>query len=144
MSPQDEARVTLPPPDALTRPFWEACERRVLEVQACEACGHAFLPFGPRCPRCWSDRLATRAVTGEGTVYTFAIYRRAYQPTLPVPYVVALIALREGPRLISNVVGCAPGEVRIGMRVRVRFEEVGDRTLPRFEPMEPSSEEPTV
>jgi len=46
-----------------------------------------------------------------------------------------LIQLREGPRLISNVVGCAPEEVRIGMPVRVRFEDVGEFTLPLFEPV---------
>jgi hypothetical protein len=130
----DVSTPPLPMPDALTRPFWEACRRRVLEVTACGDCGHLFLPPGPRCPRCWSAQLAQRAVSGEGSVYSFAVYRRTYHPAIPAPYVVALIALDEGPRLISNVVGCAPEAVRVDMPVRVCFDEVGDFTLPRFEP----------
>jgi len=62
------------------------------------------------------------------------VYRRAYHPALPAPYVVALVELEEGPRLISNVVGCAPEEVEVDMPVRVRFDDVGEFTLPRFEP----------
>jgi len=68
-------------------------------------------------------------------VWSFATYRRTYHPAMPAPYVVALVELDEGPRLISNVVGCAPEDVAIDMPVRVRFEEVGEFTLPRFEPL---------
>ena len=125
----------LPHPDALTRPFWDACRRSVLEVSCCEDCGHLFLPPGPRCPHCWSAKLSQRAVSGAGRVYSFAVYRRSYHPALPAPYVVALVELEEGPRLISNLVGCAPEEVRVEMPVRVRFEDIGDFTLPRFEPV---------
>jgi len=53
---------------------------------------------------------------------------------------VAVIELREGPRLVSNVIGCAPEDVHIGLPVRVRFENVGDFTLPRFEPSESGKE----
>jgi uncharacterized OB-fold protein len=131
----DSPAPPLPQPDALTHPFWEACRRRVLEVSCCGDCGHLFLPPGPRCPRCWSAELAPRSVSGKGRVYSFAVYRRSYHPALRAPYVVALVELDEGPRLISNLVGCAPEEVRIDMPVRVRFEEIGDFTLPRFEPL---------
>jgi uncharacterized OB-fold protein len=51
---------------------------------------------------------------------------------MPAPYVVALVELDEGPRLISNVVGCTPEEVEIDMAVEVVFEEAGDCRLPRF------------
>ena len=125
----------LPQPDALTAPFWDACRRGVLEVAACESCGHLFLPPGPCCPTCWSTQLAARPVSGRGRVFSFAVYRRTYHPGMPAPYVVALVELDEGPRLISNIVGCAPEEVAIDMPVRVRFEEVGDFTLPRFAPV---------
>jgi uncharacterized OB-fold protein len=131
----DPPALPLPHPDALTHPFWEACRREVLEVSSCGDCGNLFLPPGPRCPRCWSAQLAPRAVSGNGRVYSFAVYRRTYHPAIPAPYVVALVELEEGPRLISNVVGCAPEEVRVDMPVRVRFEDIGDFTLPRFEPL---------
>ncbi len=129
-----DAKPPLPSPDALTAPFWEACRSGKLEVSACGDCGHRFLPPGPCCPRCWSTRLARQEVSGRGRVQSFAVYRRTYHPGMPAPYVVALIELDEGPRLISNVVGCAPEEVAIEMQVEVRFERAGDFTLPRFAP----------
>ena len=88
-----------------------------------------------------AGRLAVRGVSGEGSVFSFAVYRRSYHPALPEPYTVALIQLREGPRLISNIVGCAPEEVRVGMPVRVRCDDVGEFTLPRFEPARREVEE---
>ncbi|MEN8376227.1 MAG: OB-fold domain-containing protein [Gemmatimonadota bacterium] len=125
----------LPSPDALTAPFWEACRRGRLEVPACADCGHRFLPAGPCCPRCWSPRLASHEVSGRGCIFSFVVYRRTYHPGMPAPYVVALIELDEGPRLISNIVGCAPEEVAVDMPVQLRFEEAGDFNLPRFTPV---------
>ena len=81
----------LPQPDALTAPFWDACRRGVLEVSECEECRHLFLPPGPRCPKCWSTRLAARPVSGRGRVFSFVVYRRTYHPGMPAPYVVALV-----------------------------------------------------
>lgn len=124
----------VPEPDALTRPFWEACSRHTLEVCACTGCGHLFLPPGPCCPRCWSPRITSRRASGRGRVESFTVYRRTYHPGKPAPYIVALIALDEGPRLVSNVVGCAPAAVEVGLRVRVRFTPAGAFVLPLFEP----------
>ena len=124
----------VPRPDALTASFWEACRQGVLQISACRDCGHLFLPPGPCCPNCWSERLAARPASGRGRVFTFAVYRRTYHPAIPAPYVVALIELEEGPRLISNVVGCLPEEVSAGMSVRLCFEAAGDFILPRFAP----------
>lgn len=123
-----------PSADAHARPFWGACREHRLVIASCEDCGQRFLPFGPCCPRCWSARLGSVNACGEGTVETCAIYRRSYDEALPAPYVVAVIALREGPRLLSNVVGCAPEAVSIGMEVRVVFESASGLVLPRFEP----------
>jgi uncharacterized OB-fold protein len=122
----------LPQPDAVTAPFWDACRRGVLEVSRCGDCGHLFLPPGPCCPKCWSRQLVARPVSGQGRVFSFVVYRRTYHPGMPAPYVVALVELDEGPRLISNIVGCAPEDVAIDMPVEVRFEEAGDFRLPRF------------
>lgn len=125
----------LPQPDVFSEPFWDACRRGALEVSACEDCGHLFLPPGPGCPRCWSTRLASRGVSGRGRVFSFVVYRRTYHPGMPAPYVVALVALDEGPRLISNVVGCAPEVVAIDMPVALKFEDAGTFRLPRFTPV---------
>lgn len=129
-----EAKPPVPAPDALTAPFWDACRRGALEVSTCADCGHRFLPPGPCCPRCWSAQLAVQEVSGRGRVWSFAVYRKTYHPGMPAPYVVALVELEEGPRLISNVVGCAPEDVAIDMPVEVRFETAGDFVLPRFAP----------
>jgi hypothetical protein len=130
-----DASPPLPRPDALTEAFWDACRRRELVVSCCADCGHLFLPPGPCCPRCWSPGVTPRPVSGEGHVYSFCVYRRSYHPAFPAPYVVALVQLAEGPRMISNVVGCAPEAVHVDMPVRVRFDAVGEFSLPRFEPL---------
>ncbi len=135
-----DVRPPLPQPDGLTESFWRACARSVLEVSACDDCGHRFLPPGPCCPHCWSRRLVPEAVSGLGRVFSFAVYRRTYHAGVPAPYVVALVELDCGPRLISNIVGCAPEEVAIDMPVQVRFEEAGDFTLPRFAPVNTDGE----
>ena len=130
-----DPKAPLPRLEPMTEWFWEACRRGALEVAACDDCGHRFLPPGPCCPRCWCERVSPRELSGHGSVFSFAVYRRTYHPAIPAPYVVALVELEEGPRLISNIVGCAPEEVTINMEVQVRFEEVGDFTLPRFVPL---------
>jgi len=105
-----------------------------LEAAHCGSCGHLFLPAGPVCPRCWSDRLGRQALSGLGEVATFTVYRQQYRPEFVPPYVIALVALREGPRVISNIVGCAPESVRVGLPVRVRHEQRAGRWLPLFVP----------
>jgi len=114
----------------------EAVAPQTLQAPCCKACGHVFLPPGPVCPRCWSSDLGQQELSGFGEVASFTIYRQQYHPDFPPPYVIALVALREGPRMISNVVGCAPEQVHVGMKVRAHFEQRGDRMLPLFTPIE--------
>ena len=135
----DERAYPLPQPGLFTAPFWEACQREALEVSVCKSCDHLFLPGGPVCPRCWSDDLRTRCVSGHGEVYSYAIYRRTYHPAIPAPYVVAIIELDEGVRMVSNVISCVPEAVNIGMRVQVVFTQEAGFTLPRFQPVSTSS-----
>jgi len=126
----------LPHPDEVTRPFWDACARRVLCFQQCDACAHRWLPASVVCPRCWSDATTWVEASGRGTVFSFAVYHRAYHPAFKalLPYVVALIELAEGPRLISNVVGVAPERINVGMAVRLSFDDSGEMALPVFHP----------
>ena len=105
MPEQNDIDFPFPEPGRHTRPFWEACQRDVLEVAACLDCGHLFLPPGPVCPACWSNRVDARAVSGRGEVFSFTVYRHGYHPAFETPYVVALVQLSEGPRLITNITG---------------------------------------
>ena len=71
-------------------------------------------------------------------MFTYTVNYHPYNPDIPVPYVIAIVELEEAPyvRLTTNIVGCAPEAVHIGMPVRVRFEQVEDTWLPLFEPVE--------
>jgi uncharacterized OB-fold protein len=126
-----------PTPDALTRPYWDAAKAHRLELPRCEACGKWH--FYPRalCPQCGSGAIAWQAASGRGTVYSMTQVQRAPSPAFAqnLPYVVAVIALAEGPHLMSSVINCDAADVRIGMPVRVTFLDLDDEiVLPVFEP----------
>jgi uncharacterized protein len=114
--------------------FWTGGRDRRLMIATCDDCGYRTHPPGPRCPRCYADRVTPRAVSGRGSVYSFTVNRRAWSPGLEVPYVIAVVELPEqaGLRLLTNIVGVAPGDVAIGMPVEVEFAERGGAFLPVF------------
>ena len=121
----------------LTSPFWEAASDGRLVAQQCRSCGQCWHPPLPACPHCHGTDLGWRELSGAGTVYTYTVVRHATHVALAdqVPYVVAIVELAEGPRLVTRITGCAPGEVRAGMPVRVCFRQVADEaTLAYFEP----------
>ena len=128
----------LPRPTRATQPFWDGCRRGALVLPWCRACGAAH--FFPRdfCPRCLSAELEWRPVSGRGRVWSHSTVRlsfwgRAFDDALP--YVVVIVELDEGVRLVSNVVGCLPEQVHIGLPVEVVFDAVTPEvTLPRFRP----------
>lgn len=129
--------VPVPGPD--DAPYWRALAQGVLMIQRCADCGTVRHPPRPRCGHCASAAHRWESASGRGTVYSFTIVHHPANPELvdSVPYVVALIELDEGPRLVSNVVGVDPEHVAIGQRVGVRFDPVGDgMVLPRFTPTE--------
>jgi uncharacterized protein len=131
-------RRPLPRPSALTKPFWDGARRNELWLQRCEGC-HGYL-FYPRylCTRCGSGKLRWEQVSGRGTVFTYTVARRPTHPAFAdrVPYVIAVVELEEGPKLTTNIVGCEPVDVSIGLRVRATFEDAGDVTLINFAPSE--------
>src|SRR5215472_6180346 len=113
-----------------TRFFWEGVERGELLIQRCPACGALRHPPRPMCPRCRSlDRDTVRA-SGRGTVYSYVVPHHPRLPAFPERYVVALVDLEEGSRLVTNLVGVAPEDVRIGMPVVVEITTAGGLTLP--------------
>jgi uncharacterized OB-fold protein len=76
--------------------------------------------------------------SGRGTVYTFTVTHQNHAPGFreALPYVLACVELEEGVQMLTNVVGCAPDDVRIGMPVEVEFEDVTDEiAIPRFRPV---------
>ena len=136
--PQYAGPIPVPTPE--TRPFWDATRRHELALPRCRACGR--LHYYPRgsCPHCLSGDLAWERLSGRGRLHTFTIvYRGQRGFPLGEPYVIAIVELDEGPRMMSNLVGVAmdTAAVRIGMPVEVVFEDVSDTiALPRFRPAE--------
>ena len=128
----------IPKSDPVTAPFWESLRKEKVEVQRCEDC--ETYVFYPRalCPHCSSRRLKWTPVSGRGQVYTFTIVQKgpgAFQAD--GPYVVALVELDEGCRLMTNLIEVEPdpAKVKIGMPVEIVYDPVTDAvTLPKFRP----------
>lgn len=129
----------IPGPTIEGRTFWEYCKQHELRMQKCPQCGYVRFPASVLCPNCHSIAPAEWVqLSGRGKVYTFVVFHYVYNRAFEkeVPYVVASIELEEGPRMMSNVIGCAPDDVQIGMPVKVTFEDITDQyALPKFRPL---------
>jgi uncharacterized protein len=114
--------------------FWKSGREGRLQILRCDACGEWLHPPGPVCPACLSRDLTARPVSGRATIETYTINHQVWSPGLRVPYVIAIVSLDDcsAVRLTTNVIECAPTDVRIGDAVRVRFEQHGDIWLPLF------------
>ena len=131
-----ESSLPLPVANADSLPYWNAARERRLLIRKCKTC--ETLHFMPRhlCPACWSDQLEWVEAKGTGSVHSFTIIRRAPMAVFAprAPYVLALIDLDEGPRMMANVLGEDALSVRIGDRVKVTFEERGEGAMiPQFQ-----------
>jgi uncharacterized OB-fold protein len=111
-----------------------------LRVSRCRMCGAAQFPPRAVCGSCSAED-ATEWITaaGHGTVWSFAVFRKAYLPDHPPPYVVAVVELVEGITVISNIVGAELGALRVGQSVRAEFDTGLDPALARvlFRPEPP-------
>lgn len=120
-----------------TREFWDGVGRHQLLLQRCDDCRLPYFPPQPTCPRCAGATMTSFAASGVGRVYS-AITSHLAPPGFSPPYVLAVIELDEGPRLLSLIRGIDPDEdVALDTPVEVVFEEVGDTTLYAFRPQGP-------
>lgn len=131
------AERPLPQPYQDTAPYWAAAKAHQFVIQKCRDCSeHQFYPRGV-CSHCLSSALEWETASGQGTVYSFTVNHRAPHPGFAgmTPFVTAIVALAEGPRMMTNIVECDPESVTIGMAVEVTFNDVSeDVTLPMFRP----------
>ena len=133
----DHSKKPLPAADELSQPFWEAAKQHKLVVQRCQECGYFNHPPRPACDACQSQQFQFEPVSGQGTIYSFAMM---HQPNIAgfedqIPYVNILVELEEQPLLfmVSNLPGSEKDKVRIGGRVEAYFEDVdADVKLPQF------------
>ena len=127
----------LPEITLLTEPFWQGTTEHQLRLQRCDDCGtFRFIPKEV-CPNCTSVQATWTPVSGAGEVYSYStVYRgtpQAFQED--VPYIVVMVELSEGPRIISHLIDCAPDQVQIGMPVTVVFEDATpEMSLYKFRP----------
>ncbi|MBT3791696.1 MAG: Zn-ribbon domain-containing OB-fold protein [Rhodospirillales bacterium] len=128
----------LPRPSTETKPFWDGAKAHQFLIQKCNDCGKFWFPPSTRCIHCLSENHGWVEVSGKGRVFSFVTYHRMYHKGWKddLPYVVAVIELEEGPRLLSNITNCAPEDVKCDMAVKVVFDDVTeDTTLPKFSPV---------
>lgn len=117
--------------------FWQAGGEGALRLQRCSDCHQWRFPIAPICPYCRSTAHEIADLSGRATVVGCTVNHQQWSPALPVPYSIAVVALEDDPRirLTTNVTGCAPEEVHLGMRVAVHFEQLEeDVWLPLFAP----------
>ena len=122
-----------PVPDAETAPFWDAVAAGRLDVQRCQSCRrHVFYPRS-LCPHCGGVDLKWVTVSGRGTVYSFTVVHRApAEFQAEAPYVVALVELEEGVRMLTRLIDVEPAAVHVAMPVEVTLS--GEPRLPYFRP----------
>ena len=116
-----------------TRFFFDGARERKLLIQRCNACGALQHPPTAACAACGSLDLGAKQASGRGELYSFTVVHAPVVAPFKAPYIVALVALEEGTRLVSELVDITPAEARIGMPLEVDFAAVdADLVLPVF------------
>jgi uncharacterized protein len=126
------------PRPAITRDnaFWfDAVREHRLVIQQCSQCRKLRHPPRPRCDACGSYEWGPVDASGHGTVYSFVVNHYPQVPAFDYPLAIGLIELEEGTRLVADIVGIEPADVKVGLPVEVEFvEHDPDLTLPAFHP----------
>jgi uncharacterized OB-fold protein len=118
-----------------TQFFWDGLKDHKLLIQRCASCGALRHPPRPMCPACNSLEWDTVTASGRGTVHSFVMPQHPPMPFMEYPYIVALVDLEEGTRLLSNLCEIASEEASIGMPVEVFYEEFDEGlVLHQFRP----------
>jgi uncharacterized protein len=119
-----------------TEHYWRGGAEGELRILRCRDCRAWLHPPAPVCSGCLSRDLAPEAVSGRGRVHSVTANHQSWNPTMPTPYLIALVELDEDPalRILSNLVDCDEATARIGMPVEVRFEQHDDVWIPLFAP----------
>lgn len=125
----------LPSPAGPNAEFYRWLARGELRLQRCGACGTWRHPPRHRCPACGSRDVTWERASGRGRVFSWTVTHQPLDPAFEPPYAVLVVALEEGPRLVGNLAGLAPSDLRLDLPVVVELEPVSDGvTLLRFRP----------
>ncbi|WP_112265977.1 bifunctional MaoC family dehydratase N-terminal/OB-fold nucleic acid binding domain-containing protein [Lentzea terrae] len=114
-----------------TEYFWDGCREGELRIQRCGGCGLLRHPPGPMCPECGATKPKYLVSDGRGVVYSYVVHHHPQVPGKQTPFVVALVELDEGVRMLGEL----DGEPSIGLPVEVVFTKVDDElTMPSWRP----------
>jgi uncharacterized OB-fold protein len=125
-----ERKIAAPPVNPETQAFWDAAAQGKFLIKNCTACGEPH--FYPRniCPFCFSDKTEWVEASGNATIYTYSVMRRA-----PVPYAIGYVTLAEGPTIMTNIVDCDLNGIKCGQTVKLVFKpSEGGPPVPMFTP----------
>jgi uncharacterized OB-fold protein len=126
----------LPRPTPETQHFWDGTKLGELRLQRCSECSHVYFPPRPFCPSCSSRSVSVFKASGKGRLLSYVINQRPH-PAWDAPYSIAIVELDEGPRMMSNIVGCdqTPEALQLDMPLKVTFEKMSEEiSLPLFAP----------
>ena|ERR1700712_4929211 len=121
-----------------TAQFWRNIKNGHLEFARCDNCSYAWLPVSRECPQCLRAGWRFEKTAGSGILLSWVVYNRAYNDLWAdrLPYVVALVQLDEGPRMMTNLVGSYDlAKLRIDHPVRLQIEDERGTAVPRFVPI---------
>jgi uncharacterized OB-fold protein len=136
MADMAEPARARPKPTPETRHFWDGTKINELRLQRCGDCAHVYFPPRPFCPACASRKVGVFKASGKARLYSYVIHHRPV-PGFTPPYSIAVVELEEGPRMMTNIVGCpqTPEALELDMKLEVTFEKLDDNiTLPLFQP----------
>ena len=122
-------------PSDLNKPYLEALADERLAFQRCKVCTKPWMPASWECPSCLASDWQYEYATGNAELISWIIYHKAYHPSFEsrVPYNVAVVELREGPRLITNIVGDRVLEnLTIGADLELTVTSTSDGPLAQF------------
>ena len=134
--PEPRARRPRPVPTPETRHYWEGARAGELRLQRCRACAKAYFPPRPACPHCGSADTEVVRASGRATLCSYVIHERP-APGFEPPYAIAVVALEEGPRLMTSLVDVpqTPEALLLDMPLEVHFQKLDDEiSLPVFAP----------
>jgi uncharacterized OB-fold protein len=150
VSAPDTGRAATPPPilphqvapDDLDDPFWAGCVDHEFLLHRCRECGRAYWPASS-CLDHGTTAMEWVPARGTGEVFTYTVFHHAYDPRFAdrVPYALAVVQLDEGPFFHTDILECDAGDVYVGMRVEVVYEDVAvDLAIPHFRPTHASAD----
>jgi uncharacterized OB-fold protein len=139
--PAPEPKRVVPIPTPETEPFWQGTRAGELRLQRCDACAHVYFPPRPFCPKCAGRAVSWFVASGRGILYSYVIHHRPV-PGFTPPYSIAVVQLKEGPRMMTNIIECpqTPEALQLDMPVEVVFTALNDTiSLPQFRPARSAS-----